>query len=52
MIRAHKIWTPTCRGCDAWVRVTNHPLTNQPIVQELHEDNCHVWPKQQRRDGR
>lgn len=51
MNRPHKIWTATCKGCRPWVRVVSHPVTNEPIVQELHEDTCHAFPREQRRDA-
>lgn len=48
---AYRIWLEQCKGCNPWTRVVNHPITNEPIVQALHEDDCHAWPKQQRSDG-
>lgn len=48
---AYRVWLENCKGCNPWTRVVKHPTTNEPIVQALHEDACHVFPLQQRVDG-
>ena len=47
----HRVWLETCRGCNPWTRVVEHPATREPIVQALHEDTCTVFPRLQRSDG-
>ncbi len=47
-MRSHRVWLETCKFCNPWTRVIGHPTTNEPIVQALHEDHCHAFPKRQR----
>lgn len=49
-MKPHRVWLETCKGCTPWTRAIEHPLTREPIVQALHEEHCHVWPKQHRVD--